>query len=105
LQGKLCGGSGRLAIVPTTHSTGNGDETFCVNICIAVVNVYETGHITREQMARGEQASYHVKQWISEVFYSPTKPRSEAFLFLTIYLLFGKWKNVFALEICNCVQG
>jgi len=86
--------SGRLAIVPTTHSTGNGDETFCVNICISVVNVYETRHINREQMARGEQACYHVKQWKAEVFHSATKPKPEAFLFLTIYLLSGKWKMV-----------
>ena len=78
--------------MPTTHSTGNGDETFCVNMCVSVVNVYETGHIKREQMARGKQAYYHVKQWKAEVFYSATKSRSEAFLFVTIYLLFGKWK-------------
>jgi hypothetical protein len=70
--------------MPTTHSTGNGDETFCVNICISVVNVYETGHINREQMARGEQACYHVKQWKAGVFYGATEPRSEGFLFLKI---------------------
>jgi len=59
------------------------------------VNVHETGRINREQMARGTQACYHVKQWKTEVFYSATKPKSEAFFVSNDLSSFWKVENVF----------